>query len=580
PQSPWNVFLSTNGTLTWTPSPHETCELAYYIVHIVLYYSDPVEEWEYEVAELTMDASHLEKCQWFAFQVSAVSIDGVRGSAGVIDQVTPPPSEADLTLDYLNATSSGRHIYLQWGLPEEWASCAYRYRVAAYNEDDDTVVDRYGIMNTMTVIGLIPCAQYTFSVTAIFNLEEEGPPLVVRHAAPEVGGETTIPNLLDLDVTSTSINLTLELESLQVNRCPIYNLDVDASPWFNTSYQITDQESRTPFSISWTDLRADSLYYLRPSTVRNLRLSANNTLSWDPPLNENCEIAHYLVYVLLLDSDPAQYWTYDVTERSLDTSHLEGMSKIFISDKASVHGQRGGVCGTYQHRYSTTICSYNLLSWTYWLARRRSERYELSDLFLAIQYVQEKANLEINYVNVTTSERNVVLEWALDQEWSSCAQRYRIVLYNEDDDAATDLYTSSNSLTVSSLIPCATYTITVRAIFNLEEEGPPYVVKQDAPEFVTDTPTLLDYKVTSTSIDLTFRLQTLENNRCPIYSLDVNASPWFNTSYQITDQNNRTPFSINLTDLTPNSLYYFRVSANNSAGVTLPFQVAFQTLEN
>ncbi|KAJ8985137.1 hypothetical protein NQ317_012788 [Molorchus minor] len=284
----------------------------------------------------------------------------------------------------------------------------------------------------------------------------------------------------------------------------------------------------------------------RPGIVRNVRLSTNSTLTWEPPLSESCDIDYYVVYVSLLNSDPSQTWTYFVNERSLDLSSLEA-------------------CQRYSFQI-TQVTTENVTG--------------SPGIVNSVTPPPSEANLEIKYLNLTTSVRNILLNWALDEEWSSCAQHYRVVLYNEDDDTATDLYTSLNSLTISNLIPCAAYTITVRAIFNLEEEGPPYVVRHDAPEFVTNTPTLLSYDVLSDTINLTFRLQTLQNNRCPIYSLDINASPWFNRSFPITDQNSRTPISIGLTDLTPDSLYYLRVTANNSAGVTLPFQVAFQTREN
>ncbi|KAJ8985141.1 hypothetical protein NQ317_012792, partial [Molorchus minor] len=239
PGIPRTVYMHLNFRLQWEPPLPETCEIAYYIVRIIEH-SDPPNEWRYEETGIYVNVSHLDECTWFTFLVSAVSTDGVEGSPGEEDLITPPPSEVDMEIDYLSASSVGRDIYLQWGLLEDWTPCAYLYRVVTYNEEEHTIVGRYTNATSMTITDIIPCGQYRFEVSALFNSQLEGPRRQVRYVAPEA--ETAIPNLLNLNVTSTSMNLTLELDSVKVNRCPIYNIDVDASPWFNASYEITDQE--------------------------------------------------------------------------------------------------------------------------------------------------------------------------------------------------------------------------------------------------------------------------------------------------------------------------------------------------
>ncbi|KAJ8948734.1 hypothetical protein NQ318_017902 [Aromia moschata] len=189
------------------------------------------------------------------------------------------------------------------------------------------------------------------------------------------------------------------------------------------------------------------------------------------------------------------------------------------------------------------------------------------------------ANLALDDVQYVPNGRHVELRWSLEEQWASCAQRYRVVILNEDTSVASDLYTTSTSVTLINLIPCGSYMFTVRALFTLEEEGPVSVVRHVVDPAATTRPTLESFTLGTNSIALTMQLQALAQNRCPIYNVEVK-SPSFTATYLVTDQNSRTSFPLSITGLQPNTMYYVQISANNTVGATSPFQAAFQTLES
>ncbi|KAJ8948735.1 hypothetical protein NQ318_017903 [Aromia moschata] len=267
-----NLQLTESGTLTWDTPDSESCEIAQYTVSVSISGTD--EQRTYTVTEPLLDLGDLTPCVRYDFQVRQVSSDNVAGSAAAIHTITPPPPEANLTLQHITIVPVGRNIRLEWSVNDDWVQCAERYRLVIVNEVTNTAADVYTTTTAMTVIGLVPCVPYTFTVAALFTLEEGGPPTLVRHVAP--AAETSSPTLESFTLGTRSLDLVIGLERFNINGCPIYEVLVDASPTFTASYPVSDQSTRMSFPISITDLQPANLYYLR--------ISANNTFGVTSPL--------------------------------------------------------------------------------------------------------------------------------------------------------------------------------------------------------------------------------------------------------------------------------------------------------
>ncbi|KAJ8948732.1 hypothetical protein NQ318_017900 [Aromia moschata] len=278
-----------------------------------------------------------------------------------------------------------------------------------------------------------------------------------------------------------------------------------------------------------------------PGMITNLTLNDNYILTWQTPADEKCEIQSYLVYISTVNG--TVHYTYNVALPRLSIHTLP-------------------VCQGYTFRvHQVSTDSVTGLGWSLYM----------------ITPPPSDASLALDYLTLTEEDRDIRLQWSLEDQWVACARRYRVLIYNEDADEITDLYTISNTLLINNLVPCAHYTLGVTAIFTLIEEGPTTTVEHTVVDAVTAAPGVAGVRPEGTRVNFNWTLDAYNSNRCPIYSLVIDGSPYFNVSYDIQDQENRTPLPLTITGLSPNSLYILRVNTINSAGSSPPLQMAIQT---
>ncbi|KAJ8985135.1 hypothetical protein NQ317_012786 [Molorchus minor] len=279
-----------------------------------------------------------------------------------------------------------------------------------------------------------------------------------------------------------------------------------------------------------------------PGTVTNLYLNGSGILTWDTDSSEECDISYYIVYVTLLNG--SIQWTYTTEEAYAEVGHLEP-------------------CTGYSFRVHQV--STDNVTGTGWA-------------IYSVTPPPSDADLALQSVNLTQDDRRVRLQWALDSQYARCARRYRVVVYNEDNDTPIDYYTTLTSLYVNNIVPCAHYTFAIRGLFTLEEEGPITVVQHTAAQYPAAIPSLASISADVSTVSFTWNLDDLDTNRCEMTELIFDGS--ISVSYPINDQENRTPLSLTLSTLRADTLYYLRVRVNNTAGLSDPFQLAFQTDES
>lgn len=78
---------------------------------------------------------------------------------------------------------------------------------------------------------------------------------------------------------------------------------------------------------------------------------------------------------------------------------------------------------------------------------------------------------------------------------------------------------------------------------------------------------------------MTWRLENPGRNRCPIRSLHVDAGSQFNIEVPLVDTPERPPVEVNLRGLQPNSMYFMKITVENSGGISQPGQIGVQTLD-
>lgn len=90
-------------------------------------------------------------------------------------------------------------------------------------------------------------------------------------------------------------------------------------------------------------------------------------------------------------------------------------------------------------------------------------------------------------------------------------------------------------------------------------------------------PTLKSLDIQTTSFNTTWLLEG-NKNRCPLRNFYVNGGTVFNYLIPLEDIVDRSTVAVEIDSLTPNTMYHFQVSVENSAGWSPVNQIAVQTL--
>ncbi|KAJ8948728.1 hypothetical protein NQ318_017896 [Aromia moschata] len=276
----------------------------------------------------------------------------------------------------------------------------------------------------------------------------------------------------------------------------------------------------------------------QPLGVNNISLDPNSTLHWSPDADDDCPISYYLVHVH--DAMTIEF-NLMVEETYVSVDFLP-------------------VCEAY--RFSITPVSTNNIS-------------GVNTVVFMNMPLPSDANLTVGLFMVSEENESVTLRWVMASEWRQCANRFRVIIWDEDDDYVYDEYTWDTTINITHLKPCTHYTFGVVALYNIVQEGPVTTVRRQISDYPISPPTLTDVNMGSTTAELTWQLQGYTENRCEVTSLEVRS--FLNVSLPIEDSPGRLPVTLSLTDLQPNNIYILNVTVVNVAGPSAPVVIAIQT---
>ncbi|XP_018570524.1 uncharacterized protein LOC108910421 [Anoplophora glabripennis] len=281
-----------------------------------------------------------------------------------------------------------------------------------------------------------------------------------------------------------------------------------------------------------------------PASVLTLRLAANAVLFWEVTPKEPCHIQGYQVDIV---GDRQDEYRFVVTDLFVDVSFLEVCEEWHFVVRAISDGIRG---------YERRLVDYVPLP--------------------------PNADLSLSYFNVTQVGRSLHLDWDLTTHThGDCTLRYRITVEDEEQGEIHDTYVSGRSADLDIVSPCVSYQLRVRAVNRAYPtiEGPMRFTYHEMPPEPEEAPTLRAIEVGATSIDMSFNLENSGRNRCPVRTLYVDGGNNFNISIPLTNDEDRPPVDVALRGLYPNSMYFLKISVENSAGISRPAQLGVQTLE-
>ncbi|KAJ8926600.1 hypothetical protein NQ314_021009 [Rhamnusium bicolor] len=121
------------------------------------------------------------------------------------------------------------------------------------------------------------------------------------------------------------------------------------------------------------------------------------------------------------------------------------------------------------------------------------------------------------------------------------------------------------------------YEFEIRAIIGAQQEGDSIYFNYTTTASPSATPTLGSMNQGSTTVNITWNLQSYSENRCPITSLIADGSPNFYDVFPVVDSSLRQPYSMIIRHLRPSTIYLCRIYVVNSAGNSSALAIAIQT---
>ncbi|KAJ8925167.1 hypothetical protein NQ315_001352 [Exocentrus adspersus] len=264
--------------------------------------------------------------------------------------------------------------------------------------------------------------------------------------------------------------------------------------------------------------------------VKNLRIHSNANLTWDVDPDELCDIDEFQV---------------DIVGDGEDEFHFK-------------------VETPYVHLVFLEICE----EWEFAVTPISAGVVGFKTRLVEFVPLPPDADLSLSYFNVTElAPKNVLIEWDLNNHTlGDCTLEYRVAITDRQTSTARDLYVTGTSAHLDVLSPCVPYSMAIRAVNRAHPtvEGPLKSYSFEIPPYAEDAPTLNSINIAATTVNMTFKLEDFMKNRCPILNLHVDGGNFFNLKVPVDDPFFRPPVEVNLTRLQPNSMYYFKVSVENS----------------
>ncbi|KAJ8925228.1 hypothetical protein NQ315_001414 [Exocentrus adspersus] len=202
-----------------------------------------------------------------------------------------------------------------------------------------------------------------------------------------------------------------------------------------------------------------------------------------------------------------------------------------------------------------------------------------------VDYVPLPANADLTllyFIVAQITRYDVLLYWELSNHThGECTLQYRVAITDTQSNQVQDVYFTGHLAHLSFLSPCATYHLAIRAVNTAAGgvEGPVLYRYTQIPHYPLEPPKLKHIEIGATSIRTTWELESYETNSCPVIYLYLDGGSYFNSTIRIADTFGRPPMQVNVTNLLPNSMYYFKTSVQNTGGLSTAASMAVQTLQ-
>ncbi|KAJ8924910.1 hypothetical protein NQ315_001067, partial [Exocentrus adspersus] len=282
--------------------------------------------------------------------------------------------------------------------------------------------------------------------------------------------------------------------------------------------------------------------------VQDLTLDSDAWLTWSVDPDEPCKIDEFLVEI---EPDLTRKISFHVSEMYTHLPYLDQCKRY----RYMVTPVSGGVLG-----YQRLLTGY-------------------------IPFPPD-LDLTVNHFGAEKLDNGTVhLKWNFTSRIpGNCFGRleHRLVMMDLQSGDVTDTYLRTVETNLDLLSPCVPYDLSIRAINSVDGvnvEGPSKSINLEMDPYPEDPPTLSSIVSTPTGINMVWTLESYLRNRCPVINFFVEGGRNFNITQPIRDHFGRAPVAVNLTQLQPDRMYYFRVSVENLGGVSPLVPIAAQTLE-
>ncbi|KAJ8925171.1 hypothetical protein NQ315_001356 [Exocentrus adspersus] len=277
-----------------------------------------------------------------------------------------------------------------------------------------------------------------------------------------------------------------------------------------------------------------------PNTVQNISIISNTTLTWDVDPSPTCTVTSFRVNVVEVGGEEEYF--YELTENSLDVSSL----------KACV-------------------------PWSFTVAAIADDVAGVPAILTADLPLPPDADLSIFYW-LNFNKSHTILNWDLsDRNVRNCSLQFKLTILDLYLNTTEDFVVESKAAPLV-MSPCVPYEMALRAVQPADSsEGPIMRMTLILSARAQLAPTLKTIDITATSINMTWALEG-RTNRCSLVRFFVEGGDHFNVTVPLHDLEDTTTVSVELNELSPNSMYYFEVRVENMAGNSTVTPIAVQTL--
>ncbi|MDT0557892.1 fibronectin type III domain-containing protein [Ichthyenterobacterium sp. W332] len=490
------------------------------------------------VATTTHQVTGLTNGTSYAFYIIAKDTEGNESPQSNTVNITTLDTEAPTAPTNLIATNT-----LDTSTDLSWDAATDNVGVTAYDIYQDGIVIATVNTNSYQVTGLLASTSYNFYVIAKDIAGNESPQSntvnVTTLAGPDTEAPTAPTNLIASNTIDTSTDLSWDAatDNIGVSEYDVYQDGVLIATVASTTYQVTGLTALTSYDFFVVALDAAENQSGNSNTVNIITLDSPDTQAPSVPLN-------------LIDSN--------ITQTTVDLSWDAATDNVGVT-AYNVY-QDGIVIATitvtnYQVTGLTPSTSYAFTVTALDAENNESGMSNNVNIRTLDPPDTEAPSIPANLIASNTTQTTV------DLSWDASTDNVGVTEYNVYQDGIVIATVATTTYQVTGLIPSTSYVFTVTALDAESNESgmsnSVNITTLDPPDTEAPSePTNLNASnITQTTIDLSWTASTdnVGVTEYDVYQGNTLIASVASTTYQVTG-------------LTANTLYIFRVDAKDLAG--------------